>query len=508
MEITSGGSYTIEESNSTITIATTEAVTLTGNADTQLEEVVITTTAENANLTIDNLNISNETAAIITLGDGSENTFNFTGTNTFEVKNGSGAGVNVGGGVTVNGTGTFTASTFSGSCIGINGNQAKASTNITIESGTYDLNVSNGACGVGGAGAAGNAIGDILITGTANITAKTNGYAAAIGATYRGSCGNITINGDAKVDAEVGQAAAAIGAGAFTTVGDITINGNAEVTAKNSSANDAPAGIGSGIGAKCMQIGNIVIGGNAKVNASSDRGLAIDNHEWHRESARITDPETENDHAIENEDATITIEDNATFTGTSGDNSTDVVINGTTLYAATINYNATDGLTYSGGEKTDPAIDEIFLNITEGGTYTIAEGSVGIVSIDTTDAVTITGGDYTLENVRILVESETTDLTIEDLTIYNPENSVIRLGSGAGNIFGATGGVMEAALRTAYNLVTGENPDPDAFKAVRGMDGWKEKSNSSSVFLMGKPDICTCFSYARFRLDFASSSKI
>ena len=48
------------------------------------------------------------------------------------------------------------------------------------------------------------------------------------------------------------------------------------------------------------------------------------------------------------------------------------------------------------------------------------------------------------------------------------------IGSGAGNIFGATGGVMEAALRTAYCLVTGENPEPDHFRAVRGMDGWKE----------------------------------
>ena len=47
-------------------------------------------------------------------------------------------------------------------------------------------------------------------------------------------------------------------------------------------------------------------------------------------------------------------------------------------------------------------------------------------------------------------------------------------GSGAAVIFGATGGVMEAALRSAYFLVTGSNPDPDAFKAVRGMDGWKE----------------------------------
>lgn len=49
-------------------------------------------------------------------------------------------------------------------------------------------------------------------------------------------------------------------------------------------------------------------------------------------------------------------------------------------------------------------------------------------------------------------------------------------GSGAGVIFGATGGVMEAALRSAYYLVTGQNPDPDAFREVRGMGGWKEAS--------------------------------
>ena len=48
-------------------------------------------------------------------------------------------------------------------------------------------------------------------------------------------------------------------------------------------------------------------------------------------------------------------------------------------------------------------------------------------------------------------------------------------GSGAAVIFGATGGVMEAALRSAYYLVTKKNPDPDAFKTVRGFDGpWRE----------------------------------
>ncbi len=47
--------------------------------------------------------------------------------------------------------------------------------------------------------------------------------------------------------------------------------------------------------------------------------------------------------------------------------------------------------------------------------------------------------------------------------------------TGAGVIFGATGGVMEAALRSAYFLVTGENPDADAFAGVRNEGGWISK---------------------------------
>ena len=49
-------------------------------------------------------------------------------------------------------------------------------------------------------------------------------------------------------------------------------------------------------------------------------------------------------------------------------------------------------------------------------------------------------------------------------------------GTGAAVIFGTTGGVMEAALRSAYFLITGENPDADAFSGVRGLDGWKERT--------------------------------
>lgn len=46
--------------------------------------------------------------------------------------------------------------------------------------------------------------------------------------------------------------------------------------------------------------------------------------------------------------------------------------------------------------------------------------------------------------------------------------------SGAGVIFGASGGVMEAALRSSYHFVTGKNAPMDAFYEVRGMKPWKE----------------------------------
>lgn len=55
-----------------------------------------------------------------------------------------------------------------------------------------------------------------------------------------------------------------------------------------------------------------------------------------------------------------------------------------------------------------------------------------------------------------------------------PFDSPLGSGTGAAVIFGATGGVMDAALRSAYFLVTGKNPDPDAFREIRGSKPWKE----------------------------------
>lgn len=65
-------------------------------------------------------------------------------------------------------------------------------------------------------------------------------------------------------------------------------------------------------------------------------------------------------------------------------------------------------------------------------------------------------------------------------------------GSGAGLIFGASGGVMEAAVRTAYYFTTGENPPADLlkFKKVRGYNEIK----TAKVTLLGKEiKLCAIF---------------
>ena len=54
--------------------------------------------------------------------------------------------------------------------------------------------------------------------------------------------------------------------------------------------------------------------------------------------------------------------------------------------------------------------------------------------------------------------------------------------SGAGVIFGVTGGVMEAALRTVYHVLTGKEHGAIAFTSVRGFDGIKE----SQIEINGK----------------------
>ncbi|OUM68179.1 hypothetical protein PIROE2DRAFT_19901 [Piromyces sp. E2] len=56
-------------------------------------------------------------------------------------------------------------------------------------------------------------------------------------------------------------------------------------------------------------------------------------------------------------------------------------------------------------------------------------------------------------------------------------DSPLGIGSSAGNLFGVTGGVMEAAVRTAQIITGVENPIPlGELKAIRGLDGIKAAS--------------------------------
>ena len=78
----------------------------------------------------------------------------------------------------------------------------------------------------------------------------------------------------------------------------------------------------------------------------------------------------------------------------------------------------------------------------------------------------------TRELVRLLHEAGINLANREDEEYDSPLGE----STGAGVIFGVTGGVLEAALRSVHTMLTGKNLADDAinFRAVRGLDGVKE----------------------------------
>jgi NADH-quinone oxidoreductase subunit G len=78
----------------------------------------------------------------------------------------------------------------------------------------------------------------------------------------------------------------------------------------------------------------------------------------------------------------------------------------------------------------------------------------------------------TRELARMLKQSGIEFLEVPD----GAPDSVLGDYSGAGTIFGATGGVMEAAVRTAYYYATGSKLEKVELEAVRGLQGVKEGS--------------------------------
>ena len=76
----------------------------------------------------------------------------------------------------------------------------------------------------------------------------------------------------------------------------------------------------------------------------------------------------------------------------------------------------------------------------------------------------------TREAARMIKEAGVDFINLEDEDFDEP----LGISTGAAVIFGATGGVMEAALRTAYEIVTGKTLERVEFEQVRGMQGIKQ----------------------------------
>lgn len=78
--------------------------------------------------------------------------------------------------------------------------------------------------------------------------------------------------------------------------------------------------------------------------------------------------------------------------------------------------------------------------------------------------------DYVLTTRELADMIRAAGIDFENLTGENFD-SPLGISTGAGTIFGATGGVMEAALRTAYAVLTGSSLKDLNLTNIRGMDG-------------------------------------
>ncbi|MDZ4910426.1 iron hydrogenase, partial [Clostridium perfringens] len=76
----------------------------------------------------------------------------------------------------------------------------------------------------------------------------------------------------------------------------------------------------------------------------------------------------------------------------------------------------------------------------------------------------------TTRELAYLIKDANIDFdTLEESELESP----LGVYTGAGTIFGVTGGVMEAALRTGYEVITGEKIPSIDLPAVRGSEGFR-----------------------------------
>ncbi len=102
----------------------------------------------------------------------------------------------------------------------------------------------------------------------------------------------------------------------------------------------------------------------------------------------------------------------------------------------------------------------------------------------------------TREAARMIKEAGVNVLSLNDEDFDDP----LGASSGAAVIFGSSGGVMEAALRTAYEVLTGQTLDKVDFENLRGLEGIK----TAQIDINGMPvkvAIANTLSKARILLD-------
>ena len=111
----------------------------------------------------------------------------------------------------------------------------------------------------------------------------------------------------------------------------------------------------------------------------------------------------------------------------------------------------------------------------------------------------------TRELVRLLREAGVNLANLDDEDYDSPLGE----STGAGVIFGVTGGVLEAALRSVHTILTGENLSGDAvnFRAVRGLDGVKEAKVEVAPGLSVNVAVCSGLGSARKVLEMVRADR-
>ena len=448
--ITAGGHYVLPENFiGTITINTTEAVTIDGTSAGELKSVNIVVNSATANLTIRNLNIANKVGNVIKFGSDTDNKLTLIGTNKLVTSAEHEAGIHVGGGLTINGEGALDVQaqgTYGGAGIG-NDRTETSYADIKINGGTIT------ASGIGGAGIGSgqySSIGNIAISGSANVTALSK-YGAGIGSGEGSSSGdsvkNITVSGNANINAR-SYLGAGIGSGDCGNAGNIKITDSAIVIATSTNGG---AGIGSGKSYNNGSVGNISIDGSANVTATANKyGAGIGSgHAEYRSSynsnkkmgtisiggdAIVTATSLENGVGIgagyADDGATNTVGE-ITF---SGDSST------STISTVTINNSDTEreitinGKNYSGSQillKDGLDVDDVLSgDYRKADTFTYNGGNVVITNYSGEDTVKLTSGK--VDSYSFAGDDLVFKIGMGSLTLKNMKNHAITVKDSTG----------------------------------------------------------------------------